>query len=63
LNYENEGYDEAIQDMNKALSYDSTNVTYLHLLADAYLDYYQSYNAISTMKKAATLYPERIPTF
>ncbi len=62
LNYENEGYDEAIQDLNKALSYDSTNVTYLHLLADAYLDYYQSYNAISTMKKAASLYPDRIPT-
>ena len=62
LNYENEGYDEAIRDLNKALSYDSTNVTYLHLLADAYLDYYQSYNAISTMKKAATLYPKRIPT-
>ena len=54
LYYENEGYDEAIQDLNKALSYNSTNVTYMHLLADAYLDYYQSYNAISTMKKAAT---------
>ena len=62
LYYENEGYDEAIQDLNKALSYDSTNVTYMHLLADAYLDYYQSYHAISTMKKAAALYPKRIPT-
>ena len=62
LFYEEEGYDEAIKDLTKALSYDSTNVSYLHLLSDAYLDYYQSYNAITTLEKAATLYPERIPT-
>ena len=62
LFYENEGYDEAIKDMQQALSYDSTNVTYLHLLADVYLDYYQSYRAIHTMEKAVALYPKRIPT-
>ncbi len=60
--YQNEGYDEAISDLQKALSFDSTNVDYLHLLADVYLDYYQSYPAINTMMKAATLYPTRIPT-
>lgn len=60
--YQNEGYDEAISDLQKALSMDSTNVDYLHLLADVYLDYYQSYPAINTMIKAATLYPTRIPT-
>ncbi len=60
--YQNEGYDEAINDLQKALSFDSTNVDYLHLLADVYLDYYQSYPAINTMLKAATLYPTRIPT-
>ena len=60
--YQNEGYDEAISDLQKALSIDSTNVDYLHLLADVYLDYYQSYPAINTMMKAATLYPTRIPT-
>lgn len=62
LFYENEGYDEAIYDLKKALTYDSTNVTYLHLLSDVYLDYYQSYNAVSTLQKAADMYPERIPT-
>ncbi len=36
--YENEGYDEAIQDLQQALTYDSTNVEYLHLLADTYMD-------------------------
>ena len=62
LFYENENYDEAIKDLKKALTYDSTNVTYLHLLADSYLDYYQSYNAVTTLQKAASLYPTRIPT-
>ncbi|MEM6316379.1 MAG: tetratricopeptide repeat protein [Bacteroidota bacterium] len=62
LFYQNEGYDEAIADLQKALKIDSTNVDYLHLLADVYLDYYQSYNAMNTMLKAATLYPNRIPT-
>jgi len=60
--YQNEGYDEAINDLQTALNIDSTNVDYLHLLADVYLDYYQSYPAINTMMKAATLYPTRIPT-
>ena len=62
LFYQGEGYDEAIIDLQKALSFDSTNVDYLHLLADVYLDYYQSYPAINTMMKAAALYPTRIPT-
>lgn len=62
LFYENEGYDEAIQDLKKALSIDSLNIDYLHLLADTYLDYYQSQKALETMERAATLYPERIPT-
>lgn len=60
--YENEGYDEAIQDLQRALTYDSTNVEYLHLLADTYMDYYKSRDAIETMQKAEKLYPDRIPT-
>lgn len=62
LYYEKEGYDEAIHDLQKALSFDSTNVQYLHALADAYLDYYQSRQALETMEKAAAFYPQRIPT-
>ncbi len=62
LYYENEGYDEAIQDLQKALSYDSTRIEYLHVLADVYLDYYKSRKALQTMERAAELYPERIPT-
>lgn len=62
LYYESEGYDEAITDLQKALSLDSTNVTYQHLLADVYLDYYKSNLALKTMQQAAEMHPERIPT-
>ena len=62
LYYELEGYDEAIQDVQMALSFDSINPNYLHLLADAYLDYYQSFRALKTMEQAAALHPQRIPT-
>ena len=60
--YELDGYDEAIQDVQKALSFDSVNINYLHLLADVYLDYYQSFRALKTMEKAAMLHPQHIPT-
>lgn len=62
LFYENDGYDEAIRDLNRALSFDSANVEYMHLLADVYLDYFKSRLALKTMERAAELYPERIPT-
>ncbi|PHN01714.1 tetratricopeptide repeat protein [Flavilitoribacter nigricans] len=62
LYYEKEGYDEAIQDLQRALSIDSTNVVYHHMLADVYMDYFRSRLALRTMERAAALYPERIPT-
>lgn len=60
--YEQEGYDEAIQDIGQALTMDSTNVEYLHFLADVYMDYFKSLKGLKTMEHAASLYPERIPT-
>lgn len=62
LYYERDGYDEAIRDLQKALSIDSVNVDYHHLLADVYMDYFRSRLALRTMERAAALYPERIPT-
>ena len=62
LYYRNEGFDEAIQDLKRALTLDSANVEYLHLLADVQLDYLQSREALQTMERAARLYPGRIPT-
>ena len=60
--YEAEGYDEAIQDLQAALRIDSSNADYLHLLADVYLDYFRSREALKTMEKAAKLHPYRIQT-
>ncbi len=62
LFYEKEGYDEAIADLEKALSIDSTNITYLHVLSDVYLDYYQSRKALTTIEKAVAYHPEHIPS-
>lgn len=60
--YERNGMDEAINDLTVALTLDSTNVDYHHLLADVYMDYFKSRLALKTMERAAALYPKRIPT-
>lgn len=60
--YEAESYDEAIADLKEAIGLDSTNINYLHLLADIYLDYYKSMEALDIMYRAEKMYPERIPT-
>ncbi len=62
LYYENDGYDFAIRDLQRALIIDSVKPEYHHLLADVYLDYFQSRLALKTMERAATLHPKRIPT-
>lgn len=62
LFYNKDSYDEAIADLNKAISLDSTQATYYHLLADSYLDYVRSREALETMEYAAELFPQRIPT-
>ena len=62
LFYENDAYDEAIQDLAFAMKIDSLNPDYHHLLADVYLDYVKSNLALKTMERAANLHPERIPT-
>ncbi len=60
--YNIEGYDEAIADLANAMQLDSSNVDYYHLLANVYLDYYQSKKALQTMELAVLKFPERIPT-
>lgn len=62
LYYEKSGYDNVIYDLQKALTIDSLNPDYYHLLSDAYLDYFNSRGAINTMNKVLALYPERIPS-
>lgn len=60
--YEQEMYDQALQDVERALSIDSTDVALYHLKADIQLDYYQSREAIKTLEEVIDLYPDRIPT-
>jgi tetratricopeptide (TPR) repeat protein len=57
-----EGYDPAIRDLKMAISLDSQFVEAYHLLADTYLDYYNSRMAMNTMYHAAQRFPTRIPT-
>jgi len=60
--YERQAYDQAIQDLANVLKLDSTNLRAHHLLADVYLDSYQSARALQTMQRAAMLYPDSINT-
>ena len=57
-----EAFDQAIRDLQKAISLDSNTVNAWHLLADAYMDYYNSRMAMNTMYEAADRFPERVPT-
>jgi tetratricopeptide (TPR) repeat protein len=58
--YDKEAYDESIVDLKNAIKIDSLQPMYYHLLADNYLDYYKSREALETMEKVTTLFPKRI---
>ena len=60
--YQNELFDEAISDLNKAISIDSTQVDYFHMLSNAYMDYFKSKQSLQVMERAAILFPDRILT-
>lgn len=60
--YEREDYALAIDDLNKALAIDSLNPDYYHLLADSYMDYYRSREALETMRSVLKIYPDRVPS-
>ncbi|HLO55951.1 MAG TPA: tetratricopeptide repeat protein [Saprospiraceae bacterium] len=60
--YDKASYENAIIDIKKALTIDSLNPDYYHLLADSYLDYYNSKEAVNTMNQVLTIYPERVPS-
>ena len=60
--YADTAYDQAIADLARLLKLDSVNLEAHHLLADVYLDHYQSALALKTMERAAYLYPDSIRT-
>ncbi len=61
--WENEGKDEAIADLEKAITLDTMNAEYYHVLSDFYLNYSKSRLALQTMERAASMHPNRIPTW
>lgn len=60
LHYDKDNFDQAIADMQAALTLDSINLDYHHLLADIYLDYYRSRLAMQTMERAVAVAPEDV---
>ena len=61
--YLNESYDEAIADMQKAIELQPDNISYRHLLADVYLDYFQSRPALETMEQTVRDFPGNKPSY
>ena len=59
---EQEDYDAAIEDLEQAIELDSLQPQCYHLLADVYMDYYRSKDALIVMETVAAIFPERIPT-
>jgi len=57
-----QGYDEAINDMEKAVELSTDTPEYYHTLANFYMDYFRSRKALKTMETAGLKFPERIPT-
>lgn len=62
MHYNDSAYDKAITDLEKAISLDSLQPQYYHLLSDTYMDYYRSKEALVIMSRAVTRFPQRIPT-
>lgn len=60
--YEKEEFELAINDLQTAMRVDSLIPAYYHLLADSYLDYYKSRDALDVMELAAERFPDRVPT-
>lgn len=57
-----EGYDQAILDLLEAMKIDSMQPNYYHLLADVFMDYTKSKQAVTTMEVAMSKFPDRTPT-
>jgi len=60
--YNNENYDAAINDLRLAISLDSLQYQYYHLLSDTYMDYYKSKDALITMENCIERIPKSIPS-
>lgn len=55
--YLNESYDEALSDLQQAVTLAPDIIAYWHLLADIYLDYYKSRQALETLEACVEKFP------
>ncbi len=62
FHYNNANYADATYDMAAAMKIDSVNEEYHLLLADIYLESYQSELALATMDRTVSLFPESVET-
>lgn len=60
--YEKDEFEASINDLERAMSIDSLKPEIYHLLADNYINYYRSREALDMMEKVTRLFPERIPS-
>lgn len=60
--YEINSYDNAINDLKKTIELDGEQVEDYHLLADIYMNYFRSREALETMETASEKFPKDIPT-
>ena len=54
--------DNALQDLQQAITLDSMQPPFYSLLADVYIKYFKSYQGLKALEKAADLFPEDLPT-
>lgn len=55
-------YDNALADLQTAITTDSLQPPFYHLLTDVYIQYFKSWQALRAIQKAADLFPNDIPT-
>ncbi len=55
-------YDNALADLQTAITTDSLQPAFYHLLTDVYIQYFKSWQALRSIQKAADLFPNDIPT-
>jgi tetratricopeptide (TPR) repeat protein len=60
--YDLESFEASLIDIKQAIKIDSLNPAFYHLLSDAYLDNFNSDEAIMSLYKVLKIYPNRVPT-
>ena len=60
--YNNEGYQEAVEDATKAINIDSSKIEYHYLLADAHFENFKSKKAVKALEDCLEIFPNSTRT-